>query len=69
VVARGFRAPWGGPVLTLEARASVTRHFGVALGVEAGRVTLSVQGQLDGARAAGISGWWGGAWMSFTYLP
>jgi hypothetical protein len=69
VVARSFLAPWGGPVVDLEARAGMARHFGVALGLEAGRVTLEVQGQLDGARAAGISGWWAGAWLSFAYLP
>jgi hypothetical protein len=69
VVARSFMAPWGGPLCALEARTSLARHLAVALGLEAGRVTLEVQGQVESARAAGISGWWAGAWLSFVYLP
>jgi hypothetical protein len=69
VAARSFVAPWGGPVVDLMARLALARHFAVALGLEAGRVTLSVEGQLDDTLAAGISGWWGGAWLSFVLVP
>lgn len=68
VAGRSFLAPWGGPVVDLVARSVLARHFAVALGLEAGRVTLAVDGQLEGARAGGISGWWGGAWLSFVFV-
>jgi hypothetical protein len=64
-----LRAPWGGPVASLEARAPLTRRVGVALGLEAGWPTMAVTAEVDDVAVAEVAGGWAGLWVSFAWAP